>query len=187
MKTINLIILSAILSCSVLAQEQINNTENSEVQNWKSEIEKTLKIFGHRNWIVIADGAYPYQSNPAIKTILVEESHLEVVEFVNQLIEKYRHLDANIFVDKELTFVQEKDAKGVDAYRTKLNELLEGKLVNKMLHEEIIGELDVSAKMFHVLIIKTDLAIPYTSVFYQLDCGYWNAEAERKLRKEINK
>ena len=112
---------------------------------------------------------------------------MEVVEFVNQLIEKYRHLDANIFVDKELTFVQEKDAKGVDAYRTKLNELLEGKLVNKMLHEEIIGELDVSAKMFHVLIIKTDLAIPYTSVFYQLDCGYWNAEAERKLRKEINK
>src|ERR1039458_10655620 len=30
-----------------------------------------------------------------------------------------------------------------------------------------------------MLLIKTDMTIPYTSVFFELDCGYWNAEAEQ--------
>ncbi len=185
MKTISLIILCAMLSCSTPVQEQKNNGPSPEIQDWKSEVAETLKLFGHRNWIVIADGAYPQQSNPAIKTITVEASQLEAVKFVTQLIEKAGHVDANIFVDKELEYVPERDAKGIDTYRTKLNELLEGKPVKNMLHEDIIRELDASAKLFNVLIIKTDLAIPYTSVFYQLECGYWNAAAEEELRKKL--
>jgi len=55
-----------------------------------------------------------------------------------------------------------------------------------MLHEDIIRELDNSAKVFDVLIIKTNLTIPYTSVFFQLDCGYWNADAEQNLRANLN-
>jgi hypothetical protein len=35
------------------------------------------------------------------------------------------------------------------------------------------------------LIIKTELTIPYTSVFFELECGYWNAEAEERLRAGI--
>jgi hypothetical protein len=54
-----------------------------------------------------------------------------------------------------------------------------------MLHEDIIQEIDASAKLFNVLIIKTDLAIPYTSVFFQLECGYWNTEAEKNLRTKL--
>jgi len=26
------------------------------------------------------------------------------------------------------------------------------------------------------------MRIPYTSVFFELDCGYWNDQAEKKLR-----
>jgi hypothetical protein len=29
---------------------------------------------------------------------------------------------------------------------------------------------------------KTNLTLPYTSVFLQIDCGYWSADAERRLR-----
>jgi hypothetical protein len=35
------------------------------------------------------------------------------------------------------------------------------------------------------LIVKTDMTIPYTSVFFELDCGYWNAEAEQRLRQAM--
>jgi hypothetical protein len=31
------------------------------------------------------------------------------------------------------------------------------------------------------------MLIPYTSVFFELDCGYWNAEAEERLREAIMK
>ena len=29
------------------------------------------------------------------------------------------------------------------------------------------------------------MTIPYTSVFFELDCGYWNAGAEQRLREAI--
>jgi len=185
-KILFLSLIAVILSCSAPVKNQKNHNQ-MEKHNWKTEVEKTLKLYGHRNWIVIADGAYPEQSNPAIKTITIDDSQLEAVEFVSQLIENATHVDANIFIDKEMAFVPEKDAIGIDNYRTSLTQVLDGKPVKTMLHEDIIRELDASAKLFNVLIIKTDLAIPYTSVFFQLECGYWNAEAEKNLRNELLK
>lgn len=176
--------MTVMLSCQTSVKNQ-KNDPHKEKQNWKSEVEKTLQLFGHRNWIVIADAAYPQQSNPAIRTITVDTSQLEAVEFVSQLVEKAKHVDANIFIDKEMAFVPEKDAMGIGAYRTELTKILEGKPVKTMLHEDIIRELDASANLFSVLIIKTDLTIPYTSVFFQLECGYWNAIAEENMRQQL--
>ena len=182
-KIIVLSVLSLMLSCQTSVQKQQAN--ESTKKTWKTEVEETLNLFGHRNWIVIADSAYPEQSNPAIKTITINDSQLEAVEYVSHLIEQTAHVDANIFIDKEMAFVAEKDAKGITSYIADLNKVLEGKPVKTMLHEDIIRELDASAKLFNVLIIKTDLAIPYTSVFFQLECGYWNAEAEKNMRQHL--
>jgi len=41
------------------------------------------------------------------------------------------------------------------------------------------------AQIFRALIIKTGLTIPYTSIFFELDCGYWSAEAEQRLRQSM--
>ena len=176
-----------ILSCSTPQQKEQLEGDSIIQENWKTELDQKLKVFGHRNWIVIVDAAYPEQSNPAIKTITIDDNQLEAVEFVSTLIEKSNHVDANIFVDKEMAFVAEENAKGIEAYRTDLHQILSGKNTKAKLHEDIIKELDSAAKLFNVLIIKTSLAIPYTSVFFQLDCGYWNTEAEEKLRNEMNK
>jgi hypothetical protein len=45
--------------------------------------------------------------------------------------------------------------------------------------------LDRAAGLFRVLIVKTNMTIPYTSVFLELDCAYWNADAEKRLRSAI--
>lgn len=183
--TLVFFILFTLFSCSKEVQKQEEGKIPAS-KNWQTEVENTIKLFGHRNWIVVADGAYPKQSNPAIKTITVDANQLEVVEFVNEVIKKSSHVQANIFLDKEMAFVSEQDAKGIDNYRKDLNKILEAKKVQTMLHEDIIRELDHSAKVFDVLIIKTNLTIPYTSVFFQLDCGYWNAGAENNLRTNLN-
>lgn len=181
-----LIILSVLmLSCQTSVEKQEINEQVKE--NWKTEVEQTLKLFGHRNWIVIADSAYPEQSNPAIKTITIDNSQIDAVAFVSELIEKTKHVDANIFIDKEMAYVQEKDAEGITSYMANLDKILKGKSVQTLLHEDIIRELDTSAKLFNILIIKTDLAIPYTSVFFQLECGYWNGEAEKNMRQQLEK
>jgi len=182
-KIIVLSVLSLLLSCQESVQKQQIHEPTKE--NWKTEVEQTLKLFGHRNWIVIADSAYPEQSNPAIKTVTIDDSQIEAVDFVSHLIEKANHVDANIFIDKEMAYVQEKDAEGITTYISNLDEILKGKPIQTLLHEDIIRELDTSAKLFNVLIIKTDLAIPYTSVFFQLECGYWNGDVENDLRKRM--
>lgn len=33
-----------------------------------------------------------------------------------------------------------------------------------------------------VTILTLLLTKPYTSVFFQLECGYWNADAEKRMR-----
>lgn len=38
-----------------------------------------------------------------------------------------------------------------------------------------------------ILVIKTDMTVPYTSVFVQLDCGYWSPEKEARLRRALEK
>jgi len=168
------------------SETQIMTNQKTKEQNWKAEVEAALKQYGHRNWIVIADAAYPKQSNPAIETIVIGGSQLDAVRYVSELIEKAAHVDGIIYLDRELAYVSEKNAKGVSTYRTDLNMILEGKSVTSLLHEDIIRQLDESAKLFNVLILKTNLTIPYTSVFFQLECGYWPSGSEQQMRDEMN-
>jgi hypothetical protein len=50
----------------------------------------------------------------------------------------------------------------------------------------LIDRLNELGKSFHVLILKTNMAIPYTSVFLQLDCKYWSSDSEARLRARMN-
>ena len=153
--------------------------------DWKSQLSALLPLYGHRNWIVVADSAYPAQSKPGIETVASGAEQLAVVRHVLEGITSSAHIRANIYVDKELEFVPEIDAPGIDDYRRKLSAALSGAQVNSIPHEQIIAKLDKSAEVFSILIIKSEMTIPYTSVFFELDCGYWNAGAEQRLRDAI--
>jgi len=50
-------------------------------------------------------------------------------------------------------------------------------------HEELIVRLDKVSSLCRVVIIKTPLTLPYTSTFFELDCGYWDAEREAAIRR----
>ncbi len=151
------------------------------VPEWKLELSRWLPLYGHRNWIVVADSAYPAQSNPGIQTIVANGSHLEVLRQVFAAVERSGHVKANVYTDHELSFLKEDDAAGVSSYRNALAEIV-GERRRTLPHEETIAKLDRAAQLFRVLIIKTDMKIPYTSVFLELDCAYWNESAEQRLR-----
>jgi len=151
---------------------------------WERHLNALLPLFGHRNWIVVADSAYPAQAKPGIETIVSGAGQLEVARKVADAIAASRHVRANVYIDRELAFVAEKDAPGVTAYRDQLGKML-GSSARELPHEEIIAKLDQVSQLFRVLIVKTKLAIPYTTVFFELDCGYWTPEAEQRLRKAV--
>jgi len=153
---------------------------------WVSELQRRLPLFGHRNWIVIADAAYPHQSAAGITTVVADGDLLAVAERVLSLIQQTKHIRATVYTDRELKFVDEHDAPGVTAFRERLEHLLQKDEIKQLAHEEIIAKLDQAARVFSILIVKTKTVIPYTSVFLELGCGYWDAAAEDRLRKAIN-
>ncbi len=152
---------------------------------WGQRLAECLPLYGHRNWIVVADAAYPAQTRPGIETIVSDADQIAAVRTVLDAIGACKHIRANVYTDMEIGFVEENDAPGVSAYRRQLDGLFEGFERKQLPHDEIIARLDHAAKMFHILIVKTDIMIPYTSVFFELDCGYWNAEAEGRLRSSM--
>jgi len=153
--------------------------------DWERQLELLLPLFGHRNWIVVADSAYPAQSRPGIETVVSGSGQIEVARKVLDAIAASKHVRANIYLDQELEFVAEQAAPGVSGYRTQLADLLKTANATTMPHEQIIARLDQTAQVFRVLIVKTELTIPYTSIFFELDCGYWSAEARQRVRQAM--
>jgi len=154
-------------------------------QSWNSKIIHELPFLGHRNWIVVADSAYPLQTSPGIETICATDDQLEVVKQILADLTSTRHVKPIIYTDAELKFVAEKNAPGISAYRNRLATVLGDNSVRVLSHEQIIAKLDEAGKSFKIVIVKTPLTLPYTSVFFQLDCAYWNSGAEKELRNAM--
>lgn len=171
----------ALFSCFLL----LWNLSMAHAEVTDQQISEGLQVMGHRNWIVVADMAYPEQSNPAIETLYVGGEQVELVKRVLALVDNAPHVRPVVMLDAELPAVPDKDAPRIDAYRTKLKKTLGDRPVEQLPHEEIIGRLDETAKLFNVLILKTDMTLPYTSVFLELQCGYWSEEAEQRMRAKL--
>jgi hypothetical protein len=154
---------------------------------WQQHLAHELPHLGHRNWIVVADSAYPLQSGEGIETIATGAEQLTVLKAVLAQLKQSEHVRPVVYLDAELPFVSEDDAPGITAYRNELKTLLKDRAGGSLPHEEIIDKLDSSAEKFHVLILKTNMTLPYTSVFIELDCGYWSAEAEARLRSAMKR
>ena len=153
--------------------------------SWEQVLKDRLKLYGHRNWVVIADSAYPAQSKQGIETIAADDEQATVVERVFAILRECKHVRPAVYTDEELRFVPEEDAPGITLYRKQLARLLSGYEASSLPHEEIISMLDRVGETFRVLLIKTTMRIAYTSVFVELQCGYWNARAENRLRAVI--
>jgi len=102
--------------------------------DWKRELKALLPLFGHRNWIVVADSAYPAQSRPGIDTIVSGVGQIEAARRVLDAIAASKHVRARIYLDQELEFVAEADAPGVSRYRTQLAELLKSAKATTLPH-----------------------------------------------------
>jgi hypothetical protein len=157
----------------------------AEDPNWRPKLSQQLTLLGHRNWIVIADSAYPLQSGQGIETVATGAEQLAVLKAVLSQLSESRHVRPIVYLDAELPFVSDEDAPGITAYRSELDAIFKERASKSLPHEEIIDRLDSSAEKFRVLILKTNMTLPYTSVFIELDCGYWSAEAEARLRRAM--
>ncbi len=157
------------------------------MNEWKKVLREQMPLLGHRNWIVVTDKAYPLQTNPGVATLYLPGSFAEVAAEVAGMIKESNHVFAHVYQDSEQQVLNEKLCPGIEAYRKEMRAAL-GDAADEVAylpHEDLILRLDTVSKLYRVMIVKTELTLPYTSVFFELDCKYWDAEREREMRDAL--
>jgi len=184
----NLISVVALTLAVLLSSCVMNDPVNipAEEPDWKQILENDLHLLGHRNWILVVDKAFPEQSSPGMKYIYVEQDLLPTLKYVLDQVEVSSHVKPIVYRDKELSYITDEQVPGISAFRTESETLLEDRNVNTLLHDEVFEMLDESSSLFRTLVIKTNCTLPYTSVFIQLDCSYWDVTDESVLRATMS-
>jgi hypothetical protein len=159
----------------------------SAQQDWKADFERQLPYLGHRNWILIVDKAYPAQSAEGIDVFYTNDDIRNVTPYVLEQIDRADHIRPVIYTDKELEYMTDRDAAQVESLKNDYNELFGSYPRQSILHGDVFPKIDSAARQFSIIILKTNTLIPYSSVFIELDCGYWDTKSEQALRERIGR
>jgi RbsD / FucU transport protein family len=176
----------AILATSLLLMTGLAAAAQQSTPDWQTRLGQMMPLLGHRNWIMIVDSAYPLQSSAGVETLETNADQMVVIRKVLGVIDSSIHVRPIVYMDAELPLVPEKDAPGVTKYREEIKAALAGRQITSLPHEQIIAKVDEVGKTFHIVILKTTMTVPYSSVFLQLNCKYWSDDAEAQLRKAMS-
>jgi hypothetical protein len=165
-----------------LRQPIASNRASAE---WQKTFEERLPVYGHRNWIIVADAAFPAYSHGGIETIVADQDLPAVLNYVARAISSSRHVRANVLLDQELHFIQEDDYPGVADVRNEIARTFDQTRLSSIPHAQVLSQIREVGKTFCILLIKTNSAIPYTSVCMRLDCGYMTDEFDRQIKISV--
>jgi hypothetical protein len=172
--------------CLMLAFVAAHAAPTAAPSTWKGKVAAEMPLMGHRNWILVVDSAYPLQSSEGVETVETNSDQIDVVQYVLKTVNSSIHVRPDIYMDAELPFVPDQDAPGASAYRSRIAEVLHDYRIERVLHDKIIADIGTTGSQFHVLVLKTNMTIPYSSVFIRLDCQYWSADAEKRMRDKMS-
>lgn len=179
-----LVVLLLLLTAGIGARDTAAQAPRPD---WQAKLSHELPLLGHRNWILIVDSAYPLQISPGVETVETGADQLAVTKAVLAALDHSIHVRPIVYLDAELPYVSIADYAGVGAYRDGLTKMLKPYPVQSLPHAEILDKVSETARTYKVLVLKTTMTVPYTSVFLQLDCKYLSTDGERRLREAMKK
>lgn len=169
------------VACAFFSCTQSNEEKTDLVKTWQQQFDEQLSLNGHRNWILVVDKAFPQQ--PGMHIINTNQKLLPVLSEVLKKIKNSTHVSPIIYNDAELQFLSDTLAPGVNDFKDQLQKTLNGIQAMPLLHDTVFVKMDAAAKLFSITVLKTEEVIPYSSVFIELDCAYWNGGKEKQLRE----
>ena len=150
---------------------------------WVSTVRHELGYLGARNWVIVAEAAFPVHSRRGLSVVQINGEIPEVVDAVERVIEEKSHVKPRLYVATEAENVPYDYAPGIKHYREQLEKALHGRETVQLEHSVLLQMLNDASKTYRVLVLKTRSALPYTSVFMELGSGYWDADSESALRQ----
>lgn len=167
-------------SCKQYAKEP---NVNQDKQNWKVELATELPKLGHRNWLLIVDKAFPELASENIQIIETNEALLSVLNEVKTQLDSQSHVKPILYKDLELDVLNDNLSPGANKFKKDLYTIYPNNAYSSILHQDVFSKMDSASKLFKILVLKSETTIPYSSIFMELDCKYWNETSENQLRE----
>lgn len=155
--------------------------------NWRGAVDHQSAQLGYRNWIVIAEASFPAQNRPGMHQVAAPVEIPEALDYVLHVLEQTENVHAQAYVTRELRSVENDYAPGIEGFRKSLKSSLHGRETTELDQQSLLTLMEDANRSFDVLVIRTQSAMPYSSVFLELQPGYWDAESEARLRERIDR
>jgi len=144
-----------------------------------------LGRLGERNWIVVAEASFPAHSRRGVRQTSSSQEIPETLDQVLGELEATEHVRPRLYMARELQFIDNGSAPGIEGLRERLKASMHGHPVIELDNQSMLTLLEDASQTFEVLVIRTPTALPYSSVFIELGHGYWDADAEGQLRERM--
>ena len=155
--------------------------------DWQSAVDRQAGQLGYRNWIVIAEASFPAHNRPGIRQVSAPVDVPEALDYVLRALEQTENVRPQIYQTRELRSVENDFAPGIDDLRKRLESSLHGHETTEIDQQSLLTLLQDANRSFDVLVIRTPTALPYSSVFLELQPGYWDVDSETRLREKIER
>ncbi len=156
-------------------------------QTWQAAVDRQAAQLGYRNWIVIAEASFPAHSRPGIRQVNASVDIPEALDYVLNALEQTENVRPHVYVTRELRSVENDFAPGIEDLRKKLKGSLHGHEPAELDQQSLLTLLEDANRSFDVLVVRTPTALPYSSVFLELQPGYWDVDSEMRLRDQIER
>ncbi len=154
---------------------------------WRAAVDRQSAQLGYRNWIVVAEASFPLHNRPGLRLVNAPVEVPEAVDYVLQALERTENLRPQVYLTRELRSVENDYAPGIGQLRDRLREALHGHEFTELDQQALLTLIEDANRSFDVLVIRTQTALPYSSVFLEMRPGYWDAESEERLRERIQR
>ncbi len=154
---------------------------------WQAAVNRQSGQLGYRNWIVIAEASFPAHNRPGLRQVTASVGVPEALDYVLNTLEQTQNVRPQIYLTRELRSVENDFAPGIDELRKRVKEALHGHEATELEQQSLLTLLEDANRSFDVLVIRTTTALPYSSVFIELQPGYWDVDSETRLRDRIER
>ena len=155
--------------------------------SWQGAVDHLAGQLGYRNWIVISEASFPAQNRPGIHHVTAPVEVPEALDYVLQTLEQTENVRPQLYLARELRSVENDYAPGIEEMRKKIQKALHAHETTELDQQSLLTLLEDANRSFNVLVIRTQTALPYSSVFLELQPGYWDAASEARLRERIER
>lgn len=152
---------------------------------WRAAVDSQAAQLGYRNWIVIAEASFPAHSRTGVRQVAAPVEIPEALDHVLQALERTENVRPQVYLAREMRSVENDFAPGIDDMRESIRNSLHGHEPTELDQQSLLTLLEDANRSFDVLVIRTQTALPYSSVFLELRPGYWDADSEARLRERI--